>query len=182
MLGSAWYVFLAPSGLGGPVGVVWVSGTSMEPTMHTGDIAVVYRSDSYGVGDVVAFEIPGGGTVIHRITAADDGQYRFQGDNRDYTDPWRLGDDAIVGREIVTIPYAGTVSAFLGRPTSLALLAMALTLLWWFRRQTPEPASHPGGREPARLSPWDPPIPAAAAPPRCHEDRTAPAGAWPPPR
>jgi hypothetical protein len=106
----------------------------MEPTMHTGDLAIMYRRDSYDVGEIVAFEIPGGGKVIHRVTAFENGEYRFQGDNRDYADPWRVGADAIVGREVVTIPHAATVAGYLGRPPVLALLVMALTLLWWFDR------------------------------------------------
>jgi signal peptidase len=125
----AWFVFLAPTGLGGPVGLIWVSGTSMEPMMHTGDLAVLYEQESYGEGDVVAFEIPGGGTVIHRIIAVENGAYRFQGDNRDFADPWLLGEDAIVGRRLTHVPHAGSVMSELGRPIVMAALVAVLALL-----------------------------------------------------
>jgi hypothetical protein len=111
----------------------------MEPTMQTGDLAIVYRSAQYEVGDIVAFEIPEGGTVIHRVVERSPDGYRFQGDHRDFPDPWLLDDEAITGREVVTIPHAADVAAFLGRPTVMAALAMALTVLWWFGRSQPLP-------------------------------------------
>lgn len=130
----AWFVWLAPNSLGGPVGVVWVSGTSMEPTMHTGDLAILYEQDRYAVGDVVAFEIPGGGTVIHRIIAVTDDGYRFQGDNRDFADPWLLDGDSIIGRQVALVPRAGTVITALGQPHAMAVSVAMLALLWWSGR------------------------------------------------
>lgn len=124
---------LAPTGLGGPVGLIWVSGTSMEPNLQTGDLVVVYEHDTYDVGDVVAFRIPGGGTVIHRVIDATADGYRFQGDNRDFADPWLLGRDDIIGAKAVTVPNAGSAMTVLGRPAIMAALVAALALLWCMR-------------------------------------------------
>lgn len=124
-----WVLWLLPTGLGGPVGLIWVSGTSMQPSMHTGDLAMTYRQDSYDVGDVVAFEIPGGGTVIHRIIEVEPDGYRFQGDNRDFADPWVLGDEAIVGRRVFHLPHAGSVLTMLGHPATMGAAVAALVLL-----------------------------------------------------
>ena len=129
-----WWVLLAPTGLGGPVGMIWVSGSSMEPGMHTGDLALMYQRSSYGVGDVVAFEIPEGGTVIHRIIEVTDAGYRFQGDNRDFADPWELPTDDIVGKRVISVPHAAEAMTFLGRPISLAVLVAILSGLWWSDR------------------------------------------------
>ncbi len=129
--GVAWFFLLAPNSLGGPVGMVWVSGTSMEPTMHTGDLAVMYRQSSYDVGDVVAFEIPGGATVIHRIIDVTDAGYQFQGDNRDFADPWFLGPDSIIGRQVALVPKAGTLVTKLGQPPVMALTVAVMALVWW---------------------------------------------------
>jgi signal peptidase I len=125
-LATIWYLLCAPTGLGGPVGLIWVSGTSMEPGLKTGDLVIVYEHDSYEVGDVVAFEILGGGQVIHRIIERTDDGYRFQGDNRDFADPWVIGHGDIVGAAALEIPKAGTVMTMLGRPPVLAVLVMAL--------------------------------------------------------
>ena len=133
-----WYVTLAPNSLGGPVGVIWVSGTSMEPTMHTGDLAVVYERSSYDVGDVVAFEIPGGGTVIHRIIEVTGDGYRFQGDNREFADPWVLDEDAIIGEQVALVPRAGDVVTQLGQPPVMAASVAAMVLLWALGRRRPD--------------------------------------------
>ena len=128
-------MLLAPTGLGGPVGLIWVSGTSMEPGLHTGDLVVVYDHDEYEVGQVVAFEIPGGGNVIHRIIEVTEDGYRFQGDNRDFADPWILDDDEIIGSAAFDVPHAGSFITMLGRPIVLAGLVTAMALLWMFRPQ-----------------------------------------------
>lgn len=143
--GIAWFFLLAPNSLGGPVGMVWVSGTSMEPTMHTGDLVVVYEQASYDVGDVVAFEIPGGGTVIHRIIAVTDAGYQFQGDNRDFADPWFLGADSIIGRQVALLPQAGTLLTKLGQPPMMALAVTVMALLWRNGRSRSEEATSGDG-------------------------------------
>lgn len=136
-LAVLWWGALRPTGMGGPLGLVWVSGTSMEPTMHTGDLVVTHRADDYEVGDVVAFEIPEGGTVIHRVVERTSDGYRFRGDNRDFRDPWTLPGDAVVGREVVRLPHAGTVAAFLGRPAVMAAMAALLVVIGTRERHRP---------------------------------------------
>jgi signal peptidase I len=133
---ALWLLFLAPAGLGGPVSVIWVQGTSMQPTLHGGDLAVVYEQNQYEVGDIVAFDIPEGGVVIHRVIAAGPDGYRFQGDNRARPDPWMLTSGDIVGREVVAVPGGARVLAALSDPRALALMSSAVVFLWVFRRQS----------------------------------------------
>jgi hypothetical protein len=70
----AWFIVLGPSVIGGPATYLFVSGTSMEPTLSTGDLVIARRAETYEVGDIVAFHVPQdaegvarGGLVIHRI-------------------------------------------------------------------------------------------------------------------
>ncbi|MEM9131886.1 MAG: signal peptidase I [Actinomycetota bacterium] len=121
----AWFSFLAPRAVGGPISVIWVSGFSMQPTLHTGDLAVLYERDRYHVGDIVAFDIPEGGTVIHRIVEVRPEGYVFQGDNRERLDPWLLDEGAIHGRQVFAVPQAAQVMGVLGRPPILAALVAA---------------------------------------------------------
>lgn len=150
LLLDLWLLFLAPASLGGPLSLIWVSGVSMEPTLHTGDLAVLYERGSYDVGQIVAFNIPEGGTVIHRVVETGPGGYRFRGDNRELDDPWVLDEEAIRGRQILAIPGAAQAMTSLGRPPVMAGLVAALVVLLRLRR--PErgvepltPGYHPSG-------------------------------------
>lgn len=134
LLVDLWLLFLAPASLGGPLSLIWVSGVSMEPTLRTGDLAVLYERGSYDVGQIVAFEIPEGGTVIHRVVRTGPGGYRFRGDNREQDDPWILNEEAIRGQQIVAIPGAAKAMTSLGRPPVLAGLAAALVVLLRLKR------------------------------------------------
>jgi signal peptidase I len=146
---AAWFVFLRPQGLGGPADYVMVSGTSMLPTMESGDLVVVTRRASYSVGDVVAFRVPegdvgGGQQVIHRII---DGSARkgfvLQGDNRSAPDVWRPRPEDIVGAEWVRIPYAGTLLLFARNPFFVGPFAAFLFIGLALLRRRPDEATHP---------------------------------------
>lgn len=132
---QVWILWFLPNGFGGPVGVTWVSGTSMEPGLYTGDLVITYEQPTYDVGDVVSFEIPQGGVVIHRIIEiTDDGLYRFQGDNRKYEDPWSLPADSIVGAAVFEVHNASKIVGLLTRPLSLAVMVFAIVGLDLWQR------------------------------------------------
>jgi signal peptidase len=126
---AAWFILLRPSSLGGPVTYVLVNGASMEPTLHTDDIAVVRKQDRYGVGDIVAFRVQSS-IVIHRIAggSADEG-FLMLGDNRDAFDPWRPKPDEIVGKMWFSMPAGGGMLAWLRSPLRLATASAALAML-----------------------------------------------------
>lgn len=162
--------FVLSQALGGPVGYVIVSGRSMEPLLHTHDLALVVRRGSYGKGDVVAFRVPqgdpaAGSVVIHRIVGGSsrDG-YVTQGDNRDGRDPWRPGSEEVVGRMALHVPQLGRIPAFLASPLGMALAAALVCFLLVAR--TPK-------RDPAELEP----VPAPASPERAVEFPSSPASA-----
>lgn len=141
-----WCVLLRPAFLGGTTGYVLVAGTSMEPTMHTGDLAVIHRQDGYRVGDVIAFHVPrgepgAGALVIHRIIGGSPtAGYRTQGDNRDRPDFWRPKPADVAGRTWFHVPGVGRALALLRQPLALGTLAGLLTFLSAGRRPpTPDP-------------------------------------------
>jgi signal peptidase len=124
-----------PGFLRGGTAYVIVSGQSMEPALHAGDLVLTVRQRTYDVGDVVAYRIPpgqpgAGVLVIHRIVggSASSG-YITQGDNRDGRDPWRPRPRDVVGAEGVSVPRLGLALVYLRTPLGLAALAGIVTAL-----------------------------------------------------
>jgi len=124
----AWFFLFRPDFLGGPASYIIVSGKSMEPGLQSGDLVVVRRQADYQPGDVVAFDV-GGGKVIHRIVegSAEEG-FVMRGDNNDGFDPWRPGEDDILGEMWFSVPRAGRLLAVLQSPVLLAGLASSVAV------------------------------------------------------
>ncbi|SRR6266516_4005372 len=124
-----WAQFLRPQALGGRAGYVLVSGQSMEPHYHTGDMVLVERQSSYHKGQVIAYHVPkgdamAGAQVIHRIIGGDAKHgFLVQGDNRTAADVWRPKPGDIVGSKALRIPNAVAALKYLRSPLLLGLLA-----------------------------------------------------------
>lgn len=122
-LGALWWLTLGPQFLGGPADYVIVSGRSMEPTLFTGDLAVVRRQSEYEVGDVVAFRVDGG-AVIHRIVGGDaESGFVMLGDNNPSIDRWRPTPAEISGTMWFHVPDAGGWLGRLRSPQHLNVFA-----------------------------------------------------------
>jgi signal peptidase I len=126
---AAWAVFVRPTFLGGPTTLLIVSGHSMEPRLHSGDLVVTLRQRTYRRGDVIAYHIPkrnagAGALVIHRIVggSAKDG-YITRGDNRNYRDPWRPKRSDIAGEMKLRAPRLGLIPVFAHSAIGMALIA-----------------------------------------------------------
>src|ERR1700751_5058042 len=95
--------FCWPQSLGGRAGWVLVSGTSMLPRLHTGDLVLVERRTSYHVGEVVASRTPkgqvrAGHVVIHRIIGGNGKTgWTMKGDNRTAPDLWYPTNQDVLG-------------------------------------------------------------------------------------
>jgi signal peptidase I len=125
----AWALFFRPQVLGGPATYLIVSGRSMEPTLHAGDLVVATRQRTYRPGDVIAYHIPqnqagAGALVIHRIVGGSsrDG-YVTRGDNRSYRDPWRPKPVDIAGKMKLDAPRLGLLPVYAHTPVGMALIA-----------------------------------------------------------
>jgi signal peptidase I len=130
-----WAQYLRPQSLGGNAGYVLVSGQSMEPRYHTGDLVLVEKQHSYHAGQLIAYRVPkgdpmAGAQVIHRIIGGD-AKHGFvvRGDNRTAPDVWRPKPQDIVGAKALRLPNAIVVLRYLRAPLFLALLAAALVFV-----------------------------------------------------
>jgi signal peptidase I len=121
--------FGLPQRLGGRADWVLVSGTSMLPHLHTGDLVLVERQSSYHVGEVVAYRVPkgqvgAGYVVIHRIIGGNGRTgWRMKGDNRTAPDLWYPTNRDVLGSKLLRIPDAWFVLRIFHMPVLLALFA-----------------------------------------------------------
>lgn len=131
----AWFFLLRPGFLGGPASYIIVAGASMEPTLHTGDLALARQQPAYHEGDIVAFTVPQGQPgeghiVIHRIVGGTTEEgYIVQGDNKESPDVWRPTADDIVGRMWFRVPRGGLYVLSLREPIVLGAVAGLLGML-----------------------------------------------------
>jgi signal peptidase len=130
-----WAAFLRPGFLGGPAGYTIVSGTSMSPTLESGDLVVTQRQSAYSAGDVIVYTVPqgeagAGAHVIHRVVGGDARTgLVVRGDNLVVVDPCHPTADDVVGKVEVTIPQAGDTLLLIRTPLGAALLAGLTTLV-----------------------------------------------------
>jgi signal peptidase I len=121
--------FCLPQSLGGRADWVLVSGTSMLPRLHTGDLVLVEHHSSYHVGEVIAYRVPkgeigAGHVVIHRIIGGNGRTgWKMQGDNRTAPDLWYPSNHDVIGAKQLRIPDAWFVLRVVHMPVLLALFA-----------------------------------------------------------
>ena len=150
LVASAWFVFLRPSALGGSATYVIVSGSSMLPSLESGDLVVAFDQETYAVGDVIVYRVPGAGTqIVHRVIgrARGDG-YIVRGDNREGQDYWRPYDEEVVGKMSIRLPGVGTALIYMRTTVGVALIAALTTMLVALGVFSPDRS--PPRREPVR--------------------------------
>lgn len=144
-------IALWPAQWGGLTGLTIVSGQSMEPTYHTGDLIVTLRQPGYAVGDVITYLVPegqpgAGGRAIHRIAELDGASFTTRGDNNTADDPWRVTASDVTGRAVYQLPGAGWLWSAQVLPFLIAVtVGVLVTLLLW---PTPPGEDGTGADEP----------------------------------
>jgi signal peptidase I len=125
LMGAAWLIF-APIQFGGQAGYVIVSGNSMEPGLHRGDLVVLRERPDYQIGDVVTYRHPTIGPVIHRIIDRSGDRFVFKGDNNSWIDAYQPTQAELIGTLWIYLPSIGKIVDKLRTPHYMALLAGAL--------------------------------------------------------
>src|SRR5579884_3084025 len=140
--------FGLPQSLGGRAAWVLVSGTSMLPRFHTGDLVLVEHQSSYHVGEVVAYRIPkgqvgAGHVVIHRIVGGNGRSgWTMKGDNRTASDLWYPTNHDVLGARFLRIPDAWFVLRVFHMPILLGLFAAMGVFFWIALSNEQEPDSN----------------------------------------
>ena len=161
-LAVGWF-FLGPAQLGGGTSYAIIVGSSMEPLLHRGDLALVRESGTYRPGDVVLYDSTLlGSKVLHRIERVENRRLVLKGDNNDLVDPERPAETEVIGKLWLHVPVVGRISAWLRQPLHASLLVGFAVLLALGggaglgasrrRRTGPRPSGRPPAERP-RLAP-----------------------------
>jgi signal peptidase len=108
---------------------------SMEPQLTIGSLAIVERkTEGLSVGRAVAFRLPSGVVVTHRVIevveTANGTFLRTRGDANEDPDPSLVPMSAVIGPVMASLPLLGFLLAMLGMPIGLVtLLSVAATLI-----------------------------------------------------
>jgi signal peptidase len=92
----------------GPWRFVVVQSGSMEPTIMTGDLAIIEVEKSPRMvtkGDVILFEDARGRVTLHRIVGKSERGFITQGDNNDSPDPDPVS--VVKGVYLAKVPWMG---------------------------------------------------------------------------
>src|SRR3989344_1408331 len=116
----------------GTIEIKIVKSGSMEPAIPTGSLVVVRPESSYAVGDIITFgadtkrDIP----TTHRVasiresTPTGGGQmfYTTKGDANEEADAQEVRHSEVIGKVLISVPYAGFVLDFARQPIGFLLL------------------------------------------------------------
>jgi signal peptidase I len=116
---ALWTLF-APTALGGQANYIIVAGASMEPALRQGDLVIVRQAPSYEVGEVVTYQDPKIGPVIHRILRRDGARYILKGDSNHWIDSFEPSEAQILGKQWVRLPRVGAIFVKARQPAAVA--------------------------------------------------------------
>lgn len=104
---------------------------SMNPAIKTGSIVAVKPVSSYSVGDVITFKKGQGekNILTHRIIGQTEQGFITQGDANNVVDTNPVKEEAILGKVILTVPYAAHAVNFARSKFGLILLILTPALL-----------------------------------------------------
>jgi signal peptidase I len=133
-----WFFVLRPTALGGPLSLEIVSGQSMEPQLHTGDLVIARSQSTYSAGDLIVFRVPSGqvgagASIVHRIVSGDSSTgFVTKGDNNPSPDAWHPTASDVLGRSWIELPGVGSVLAIARRPAFVAAFLATLVAVWFY--------------------------------------------------
>lgn len=131
-----------PKSVGGQTSYSIVSGHSMNPTYHTGDLVILRAQSTYRVGQIVVYKIPAGEPaagmfVVHRIIGGGNVTgFVTKGDNNPSVDIWTPHNIDIQGAAVALVPQAGWVLRQGRDPLVYAFLGgLYMVRLLWPKRE-----------------------------------------------
>ena len=131
VIASFWLVLIAviwasfaPTQIGGPASFLTISGTSMEPNFHLGDLVIVHKESDYKIGDVVAYRnLDLDNNVFHRIIGQENDRFIMKGDNNSWVDSYHPLPIDVIGKLWLYVPGAGIWVQAIRQPMNMGIIA-----------------------------------------------------------
>lgn len=110
----------------GNIKLLTIRSGSMEPTIPVGSVAIIKPTYKYNVGDIIAFDAKGKGTVTHRIAGInyEKAEVITKGDANKSVDNKTINHSNINGRVMLWVPYIGYVISYARTLPGLILLVL----------------------------------------------------------
>ena len=109
-------------------GAAVVLSGSMEPEFSKGDLIIVAKAETCGLGDIVVYQ-DGNSLVVHRVIDMDSETITTKGDANDAADE-PVNITAVKGIVLFWIPFVGRIVERLKTPVgTLCVIAAAIALL-----------------------------------------------------
>ncbi len=140
LVAMLWIAF-APTQFGGQTSYVMVAGASMNPVLQQDDLVIARDVPRYEVGDIVTYNHPKIGPVIHRIIGHEDGQFVFRGDNNDWVDDYKPSKDELLGKYWLHLPGAARFLEELRSSGGLAIASILVAFMFLFTVQSKKKGS-----------------------------------------
>lgn len=109
------------------IGTAVVLSGSMEPTLSVNDVIIVREAESYNINDIVVYE-NGREMIVHRITEQNGDTLTTKGDANNTADE-PISIEAVKGRVVLAIPYAGAAVKALRSPVGAIVIILTAVLL-----------------------------------------------------
>lgn len=122
---AIWNLF-APTQFGGQASYVMVAGASMEPILQKGDLVIIRDSNTYQAEDIVTYQHPIVGPVIHRVINREGDKYILKGDNNDWIDSYKPDISELIGKSWIHLPGAANLLDKIRQPLPLSILSLIL--------------------------------------------------------
>ncbi len=111
---------------------------SMEPAVHTGSLCFIdagYPYRDIREGDIIAFRA-GGMEAMHRVVDIDGEGMMTKGDSNDGPDGGRVTSDRYLGKNILSIPFAGYLVSWMKTVPGILVSVLSFLLLYQVFRFT----------------------------------------------
>lgn len=108
-------------------GVAVVLSGSMEPALSVNDVILVRESENYNINDIVVYD-SGREMIVHRIEEQNGDTFTTKGDANNVSDE-PISAEAIKGRVVFSIPYAGVAVKALRSPVGIIIIILISILL-----------------------------------------------------